>query len=60
MNEQEKINQIYLMELREALYNREVELFEELKQIWDRLKDINKQLTKDYEPIDIDESDLPF
>ncbi|MGM9523571.1 MAG: hypothetical protein ACI3VU_04080 [Faecousia sp.] len=60
MTEQEKINRIYLMELREALYDRATELSEELDQIWDRINDINKQLTKDYEPIEIDESDLPY
>ncbi len=60
MTELEKINRIYLMELREALYDREAELHEEICQIWGRIDEINKQLKKDYEPIEIDESELPY
>lgn len=60
MTEEEKINRTYLIELRNALFDREVELYKEVYQIWDKLNSINEQLKKGYEPIEIDESDLPF
>ena len=60
MTEEEKINRTYLIELRNALLDREVELYKEVYQIWDKLNSINEQLEKGYEPIEIDESDLPF
>ena len=60
MTEEEKINRTYLIELRNALLDREVELYKEVYQIWDKLNSINEQLRKGYEPIEIDESDLPF